>query len=80
MKPLHWTVVCVVFWMAWVLFRLSTSVDIQNYLLWWLGLPIGFALPALAGWNLAQWRCHHRLYSLQEELGITPKQGDKDAE
>jgi len=64
MRYLHWAVVAVLFWAAWIVFRLGTAVDIQNEWWFWLGIPVGFAFPAFVGYEIAQWRCARRIYHL----------------
>ena len=66
MKCLHWAIVSVLFWMAWVMLRLSTASDIQAGALvwWWIGLPIGFALPAVFGWNMAKYTFYKKVHHI----------------
>lgn len=71
MKCIQWVVVCVLLWLAWTLFRLGTATDIQpgNELWFWLGLPVTFALPAVAGYNCAMWHFYHSEHPIRRDDG-----------
>lgn len=57
---LRWSVVCMVFWVATVVFRLGYADDVTSWPVWFVTLGIAFGFPVAIGYNLAMYRFYKR--------------------
>lgn len=64
-KHLQWAVVCLLFWISTVTFRLAYASDVTDWLVWWISLGVAFGFPVAIGYNLACWRFYTKSHHVR---------------
>lgn len=76
-KYLQWAIVFVLFWAAWIMYRFSTALDIQDQIQYWVGVPLTWILPAFSGFLFAKWCTFHHTYRITREPDEVPEAPDQ---